>query len=215
MGIIFDVIVIAILSLSIFMGYRKGLIGVVFDLCAFVVALVITFVLYNPITNLVIENTDFDEKIESVIIENGVTEETERDNDNEEKNILNEYIDKYVSNAVTDAKNDVIESSARVIAEKVVGICVAIALFIVIRIVLIFAKFLADGIASLPIIKQFNKLGGTLYGGLRGLVIVFIILAILFFIVSVNNNVTIINAIDSSIITKILYSNNIILNIIF
>ena len=213
MGIILDLVILAILILSIFMGYKKGLINVVFGLCAFVVALIVTLIIYNPITNLVIDNTQIDENIKNTIIENGIIEPKEDGDENE--NTLNSYIEKYVTVPMTDTANDAIEETAGVIAEKVVAIIVAIALFVVVRVALIFVKFIVGGIASLPIIKQFNKLGGIIYGILRGFLIIYVLLAILFFVVSVNNTGMISNAIDTSIISKILYANNIILNIIF
>ena len=208
MGIILDLIVIGIIIISTFLGYKRGLINVIFNLCAFLIALIITIFLYSPITNIVLENTDFDEKIESAIIENGITEIDENSTEDS-------IIDKYVTQSVTNTKNDMVESASTVIAQKVVGIIVAILLFIAVRIALIFAKVLINGIASLPIIKQLNKTGGLAYGLIMGIIIVYVILAVLFFIVSVNNNSTISNAIDTSYITKVLYSNNLILNIMF
>lgn len=212
MGILLDILLIAILLISIVLGYKKGLINVAFNLCAFIIALIITLVLYKPITNFVIDNTEFDEKIESVIIEKGIS--------NDEKNTtedgtLNKYIEEYVMKSVDNTKNEIVKSTATIIAEKTIGIVVMIALFIVIRILLIFAKAIINGIANLPIIKQFNELGGLLYGILRGLVIVYGILTIMFIVISMNNNGIIANSIDTSIISKILYENNIILNIIF
>lgn len=212
MGILLDILLIAILLISIVLGYKKGLINVAFNLCAFIIALIITLVLYKPITNFVIDNTEFDEKIESVIIEKGLS--------NDEKNTtedgtLNKYIEEYVMKSVDNTKNEIVKSTATIIAEKIIGIVVMIALFIVIRILLIFAKAIINGIANLPIIKQFNELGGLLYGILRGLVIVYGILTIMFIVISMNNNGIIANSIDTSIISKILYENNIILNIIF
>ena len=35
MGIIFDIIIIAIMALSIYLGYRKGLVKIAVKLCAF------------------------------------------------------------------------------------------------------------------------------------------------------------------------------------
>lgn len=208
MGIIFDIVLILIVMISTFIGYKKGLINVIFNLCAFIIALIITMFLYTPITNFVIDNTEFDEKIESIIIEKGVTTDGES---------LAEdgVIDKYISKTIEDTKNNMVMSASTVIAQKVIGIAVAIILFIVVRIILIFAKALINGIANLPIIKQLNEVGGLIYGILMGLIIVYVILAVLFFIVSVNNTGAIANAINTSIITKMLYSNNIILNIIF
>ena len=156
MGILLDILLIAILLISIVLGYKKGLINVAFNLCAFIIALIITLVLYKPITNFVIDNTEFDEKIESVIIEKGLS--------NDEKNTtedgtLNKYIEEYVMKSVDNTKNEIVKSTATIIAEKTIGIVVMIALFIVIRILLIFAKAIINGIANLPIIKQFNELG--------------------------------------------------------
>ena len=52
MGIVLDIILLAILVLSLFFGYKKGLISV-FNLCAFLVAIIITWILYTPVTNLI------------------------------------------------------------------------------------------------------------------------------------------------------------------
>ena len=80
MGIVIDIIIIAILFLSIFLGYKKGLIKLVFNLCAFLIALIVTFILYRPISAIVINNTDFDENIKQTILEKGITEKKEDSN---------------------------------------------------------------------------------------------------------------------------------------
>ena len=153
MGIILDVIILSVLALSLILGYRKGLIGVAFNLCAFLVALIITWILYTPITNLVINNTQIDEGIR-----NSKTEEN--------NNVINQYIQKYVTEPATNTANNVVEETAKVVSEKVVAIGVAIGLFIVVRIGLILLKFVAEAIAKLPVIKQFNKAGGLIYGAI-------------------------------------------------
>ena len=83
------------------------------------------------------------------------------------------------------------------------------------RLVLILLTFITDLITELPIIKQFNDIGGILYGVIKALLIIYIILAIAFFIIYVTGNITISEAISNSYITKFFYNNNIILNIIF
>ena len=210
MGIILDLVLLAILILSIFMGYKKGLISVVFSLLALLIAIILTWILYTPITNLVINNTNFDESIRDAIVQNGVVEE-----DNNDENTENKYIEKYVLQTVSNTKNEVVKNTAQVIAEKTVAIIVLVGLFILIRLLLIVLKFVAKGIANLPIIKQFDKLGGTIYGIIRGVFIIYAALAICFLIMSINDIEPISETIDSSIVTKELYSNNFILNIIF
>ena len=216
MGIILDIVLIAIFALSVFVGYKKGLIGVVFNLCAFLVSLVLTWILFTPVSNMIIKNTQIDDNIKNVIIEKGVivVENNYKENEDED-NQINKYIQEYVSKPIKNTANNAVEETATIISQKVVAIGVAIGLFIVIRIVLIFLKFIAEGIANLPIIKQCNKAGGTLYGVIRGLFIVYIVLAILFFIMSINNAGVIADTINSSIISKYLYTHNIILDLIF
>lgn len=213
MGIIIDIVVIAILALSIFLGYKRGLIKVIFNLCAFLVALILTFILYKPVASFVIQNTDLYDNIKQVVLENGITEKKEDVIDNNAG--VDKYIEKYTYNAITEAKNDVVKSAADTIALNAVNVMVSIVLFIVIRILLIFARFLVEALAELPIVKQFNELGGALYGAITGLITIYAILAIVFFIVSINGFEYINEAIDMSIITKYLYGNNIILNIFF
>ena len=87
--------------------------------------------------------------------------------------------------------------------EKIVAIGVAIVLFIIVRLALILLKFIAEAIAKLPIIKQCNKAGGLVYGAIRGMFVIYIFLAILFLVMSVNNSGTIAKMINSSIISKI------------
>ena len=70
MGIILDIIIIAIMALSILLGYKKGLVNVAVKLFAFIIAIIVTFVFYKPVSNLIIEKTEINEKIENVIIEN-------------------------------------------------------------------------------------------------------------------------------------------------
>ena len=212
MGIVLDLILLATLALSIFFGYKKGLIGVAFNLCAFLVAIIVTWILYNPVTNIVINNTEIDDGIKNAIIEKGVIKQDEK---NQKENKVNEFIGQYITTPITDATNNAVEETAKVISEKIVAIGVAIVLFIVVRIALILLKFVAEAIAKLPIIKQCNKAGGLVYGAIRGMFVIYTFLAILFLAMSVNNSGTIANMINSSIISKILYENNLILNIIF
>ena len=197
------------------MGYKKGLIGVAFNLCAFLVAIIVTWILYNPVTNLVINNTEIDDGIKNAIIEKGVIKQEENDEKKQEENKVNEYIEQYITAPVTNTTNSVVEETAKIISEKLVAIGVAIVLFIIVRIALILLKFVAEAIAKLPIIKQCNKAGGLVYGAIRGMFMIYIFLAILFLVMSVNNSGTIANMINSSIISKVLYENNLLLNIIF
>ena len=218
MGLGLDLIVLAILALSIFVGYKRGLISVIFSLFAFIIALLITWILCGPITNLVIKNTEIDDKIKSSIVENGIVKEDETSKESQSDESINQaskYIENYVSRATYDAKSQIVETSADVISKKIVTIIVAIGLFVVVRILLIVIRFVANGVASFPLIKQFNKLGGLIYGVISGLFIIYVLLAVCFLLMSIQDIEIISEAINGSILAKFLYNNNFILNIIF
>ena len=53
-----DIFVILIIMLCILIGYKKGLIKVAVRLLSFFVALIIALILYTPISNYIIENTE-------------------------------------------------------------------------------------------------------------------------------------------------------------
>lgn len=213
MGIILDIIIIAIMALSIFLGYKKGLVKVAVKLCAFLIAVIVTLIFYKPVSNMIIDNTQLNEKIENIIIENG-TKELEQSNEEEQKNIL-ENMQEYVENSVTQTQNEIVTNAAKEISVRLINILVIVSLFIATRLLLILLVLISDLITNIPIIKQFNEIGGILYGTIRGLALIYVILAIVFLITSITSNNDIIATINSSYITQFMYNNNILLNIIF
>lgn len=210
MGILMDLIIIAILVLSIIMGYKKGLINVVFNILAFFIALIATIILYRPVANIIINNTEIDDKIKFAIINN--TTEEKQSEESSSNTGMQKYIEDAIKNTADEAKSQVIETVANTVSIRAVEILTSIILFIVIRAVLIVLKVFTQAIANLPLIKQFNELGGVVYGIAKGLIIVYIILTIMYFVVSINGKGNIAEAINNSYITKILYNNNIIVN---
>lgn len=213
MGIILDLVVLGIILLNIFICYQKGLVKLAVGLVAVLVSIILALLLYKPVSNLIIEKTEIDNKIENAIIENFTAKE---DNEAEvDDSGFMKYIEQYVDDTVNKTKNEIVTEAAGTIAVKVINIGVIILIFVVARLILILLTFITDLITELPIIKQFNDVGGVLYGIVKALLIIYVILAIAFFIVYVTGNTTISEAISSSYITKFFYNNNILLNIIF
>lgn len=189
MGIVLDLIIVLLLVINIIIGYKKGLVEVVFNICAFIIALVVALILYKPVSNIVIKNTNIYVKIRETIVNN---------NNEEEQSI------------VKDVQNKTKEQLADVISIKAVNIIVAIVLFIIARIAVILLKTVLEGIAELPIIKQFNQIGGIGYGILKGFLLIYILVTLLFFVNAIVGNNKVSAVVEESFITKVLYENNII-----
>ncbi len=215
MGILVDLVVVAILILNIIIGYKKGLVNAIFSICAFLIAIAATFILYKPVSNIIINNTEIEQKIKEVIINNNTNEENTQNKEDSEKTIIQQYIDNAIKDVAESAKQETTELVANTIASKGVQILTWIILFVGIRIVLMVLKFLIEGIAELPIIKQFNQVGGLAYGILKGLVIIYLLLTVMFLVISINGNGAIAEAINNSHITKFLYDNNIVVDYCF
>ena len=190
-----DIIIIAVLALSIFLGYKKGLIELGISLCAVVIAIVATLILYRPITNIIINTTNLDETIETKIVEN--LSIAEQDGEDE-------------TNIQGQIQNEILPTTAREISISIIRTGVMLILYIVIRIVLRFVTALANLIAKLPVLEQFNEIGGIIFGAIRGIAFVYIVLLIISFVGQVNSTNIVHTEIEKSFIAKEMYNNNII-----
>lgn len=212
MGILLDVILIAILVLNVIIGYKKGLINVIFNVFAFFGAIILTLFLFKPISNLVIENTRIDDKIKEAIITNVQNKEKKPEEDQgSNSNGFQQYIEAKIKETTDNKKNTAIETVAENVAKRGTEVLTGIGLFIIFRIVLILLKFLSESLEELPIVKQSNELGGILYGALKAAVIILLLITILYFVVSIKPDGTISSAIEESYITRFLYENNILI----
>lgn len=205
MFILVDLIVVGIIALFTFLGYKQGLVKAAIKILSFFIAIIVALVLYRPISNAIINNTQIDENITNTIMEK-ITPEGISSKD--EVEMTDNLAIKLVGEATST-----IEEISNAFAIKLIEVCVLLLLYIVIKIALRFILALTDIITKLPLIKQINKLGGTIYGVVKGVIMVYVILGVIYLVAPIiNKNVS--NAIDKSFITKKLYNNNIILKII-
>jgi len=194
-----DLIILAIISISTIVSYKKGLIKVAFSLVSFILALVISIAIYKPVSNFIINNTSIDDNIEATISTRLYSSDTS-----------NEEIDNFVANYFSNIKNASTAVIADTISKSIINICCMIIVFIISNIALLLFRFIGDLFAKLPLIKQLNSVGGFLYGILKGFIIVYILLAIIAVLSPLVNMNELIVMINKSIIANIMYNNNII-----
>jgi len=203
MGILIDLVIIGIVILSTYLAYHKGLVKLAIGLCSFAIAIVVTVLLYIPISNLIINTTGIDEAFENAIYEKA----------NEVMQSNNEQ-DDLTSQVVETTKNEMLPETARALAINIVRGGVILVLLIGIRIALRFITVLADFIARLPIIHQVNKAGGIIYGIVRGILLVYVLLLLATVSGKINSNNSINQGIEESVLGKTMYQNN-VLNVFF
>ena len=193
MGTIIDIIAIIILAITIFFGYKRGFIGVAFKLLTFVTALILTAILYIPVSNLIIQNTKIDDYIYQTIV----------DKFGDGENIEYTKIE-YVDNYITEMKNNSVDTVATQISLGISKIATAILLFVCIRILLLLFYKFSELLADLPIIKQFDKAGGIVYGVLEGLIIIVLAVLLAVLISTITNNIEILGLLNKSVVGKII-----------
>lgn len=146
-----DIFIILFILLCTFLGYKKGLVKTAIGILSFFIAIIVSVLLYKTVGNLIINNTEFDENLESTI-SSKITIES-----------LNEKYDLLPNNLIEEGENN-IQGLSKSLSHKIIYIASFVILFIALKIGLIFAKFLSDIITKIPIIKQFDKIRGNNLG---------------------------------------------------
>lgn len=202
-----DLIVFAIIILFTFIGYKRGFVKIAFSLCTFIVALIVTLILYKPVSSLVISQTEFDEKIESAIVDNILPDGISANDEIDLK------LEDNIYHSLLKEGTNSIQGVAETFSTKIIETIVFLILFTIAKIALRFVTFFADLVAKLPILNQFNRLGGIIFGFLQGILIILVILALISLFAPMVDK-SIITSINDSMITSKIYANNILLNFI-
>ena len=204
MWIIYDLAVLGIVALCTFIGYKQGLVKSAIKILSFFIAIIVALILYKPVSNTVIKNTYIDDNIKNVMIQKIKPEGVDI---NQQLTVENNS-----SFNIMGVATSTIEEITNVFTVKLIETVTLLLIFIIVKIAIKFVSAFTDLITKLPLLKQVNKLGGTIYGIIKGMILVYTILVVYLVMPLLNKAVS--KNIDKSVLTKMLYNNNIILNII-
>ncbi len=218
-GILVDLVIISILISNSYWGYRRGLVAVLFKVLVFVVSLLIVFLLYKPVSNTIMENTQLDEWLSTAIRSNleGTTLNDGNLLEPTESNFsvaVVEMINSFVTEALELAEVDPVGYVSIQLAQFMIRVGTMLLLFMLSRFFLLFIRFAAELIGNLPFIKLFNKSGGLVYGIVKGFLTIYLILAIFSVVSPLISSWGIISAIEDSTLGSKMYNDNIIVNLI-
>lgn len=150
MSIIFDLIVVGIIALFTFLGYRQGLVKAAIKILSFFIAIIVALTIYKPVSSAIVNNTSIDDNIKSAIVEKIGNQDYYNDEEGQIKDSL--------TNKVVVEVNNTIDETATLFSVRLIEIATLLLIYIFIKIALKFITVLADLIAKLPLIKQINKL---------------------------------------------------------
>lgn len=218
-----DIVVIAIVIIAIFMGYKKGFIKTLFGVLSFFIAIAITFTFYKPVMELIKERTGFEEWLYGYLYEMNLEDKNAEEVSGEQV-VLSESGENYINNLpdaiVKMIGLDEFKENAKVtviekIVEFVVKLLAIVIVYMVSKLILLVLVLVLDSIAKLPVLKQFNELLGLVLGGMLGFIQVYVVCAIITLIGSLPALSGICSIISNSLIAHIFYDNNLLLKILF
>lgn len=217
-------IVVIILAGCILHGYIKGLIRVAFSLVSIFLTIGLVMWMTPYVSTFLETQTSIYQNIQEKCIESLQvrTEEEVRQQVEEQKTIqiagveLPEKWQEMLSRETTETADDFLEQSGvyeeigAYVAGVLVNIISCIITFVVVVLVLRILVNLLDVVAKLPVLNCMNHLGGTVAGGLEGIIIIWI----LFFVITLcqGNELgrELMKDINANPFLTILYENNIV-----
>ena len=232
--------VAAILCIAAFNGMKKGAIRMAASLVAMIITIAVTTFASPIVSEKVKNDTDMDERITQSIYENIIKDGRKYGEDDSQvidsstvvyKDAIQSKVDaiseymklpQSLSDNITESAAMKILDSAGTSAEVTIkqlsaiiinAICYCI-VFVILYIILKVFMGVTGVISRLPVIHQADKLCGTIAGIVEGLIIVWVVFAI---VTAFGNNVwasDILAQIHSSSFLEFIYDNNIIMKMI-
>jgi uncharacterized membrane protein required for colicin V production len=224
-----DFVLLIIVLIATFLGYKRGFFKTLYGLVAFFIAIFLAFSFHKPFATYLKNNTEIDEWIITNIQSYGKKVEPDQIeqennyqiiNSDENKEVLEKTLENLPKNiketlGLEDIKNQAIENISLKVSDLAINIISILGIYVVISLLLEIVSNIVDGVLKLPILKQINEILGLLLGSILGFLQIYIIFAIITFLSSIININTLIIYIKSSLIARILYENNLILSLLF
>lgn len=211
---IIDIVLILVIALSAFIGYKKGFVKVIVKLGTFLIALVLAFLLQSSVAKFIGEDIGFKNTI-STTVQNKLSDYAKSKEDDKKTDIkmLEKTIDE-INSAAEEKKAEVIQKWANNIADFILKGLSFIIIFFTVAIVMGILSLILNTVVKLPVLNTLNGVLGLGAAVILMTVRIMILLTIIYFVSPLEIIQPVINYINTSCITKLLYENNIIVNIL-
>ncbi len=205
--IIIDIILIGYVIYSGFRGFKKGVLGTIIEIASILIILPISILLSQPLSEVAYKNFDSPKQLEQSIKETLLKEEQEENSEKDNNSIFSlKIFKKQIDKAG--------ENTAKAITMISVRAVITLALYLLLKFILfIIDKFIGGILDAIPIIDGINGIGGAALSVLKSAIVIFVILYLIRITATVIPNNKAKEYIQSTVVTRELYNNNIIDNI--
>ncbi len=199
-----DICVIAVVAGFMYIGYKSGFMRSFVKIASYIVSIVISFFMYPAISDLLIKTPLYEKMVD--LINQKYQLQPLIDVPTDTFGILQNYINQGVQTATAGIAEAIATLLINILAFVIVLILSKLVIRIVGKVFNIFTK--------LPVIKQFNRIGGMILGGISGVLVLYIACAVLFLFSPLDPHSRIAYEVEHSTFASEIYENNIILNVL-
>lgn len=220
------IVIGSLFGICVLAGWIQGLFKVLVSAAGLIASIVIAMYVAPHVSGYLEENTQMDEKIAAYI-----SEELQFSDAGKEASrgmqvaIINELpLSDSLKSSILDNNNSemykaldvtgVYDYIAKSIAVVILNAAVFLLLIFCCRIFFFFLRKTADGFTKLPIVKWIDKIGGGCLGIIKGLIFIWVFFLILSITSTFEWSQEMISQISQSDILKLLYDNNLLLDIV-
>lgn len=219
-----DIFIIAVLLLFIILGAWRGLMKTLLKSCSSLIAVGGALFLHPIISDVMRESFIYTMICDSIGKSLGISTVT-ASSQPDRINVINTLpVPDNLKGMLLDNNNSVVydllnadsvtEYITGYIANIFINIIVSILVFIIIFILIKIAINALSLAVHIPVVKQLNSLGGGLIGLVWGIFIIWCLMTVMTLFITTPVFAQLMDMIDSSILGKILYDNNIIMNVL-
>ena len=225
MGIILDIILVLLLAIFLYDGFKRGAVKSIIDIVGYVVVLMLTSWLAGILADAVFATFVQPSVLNEInqALQNSAGSDPASQvstlfktlpsfvtNTLKFYGVTQEYVTSTIQSSSNNISEDIMQSISPIFINLIKTVAFSTLFIVLTSIFKVFSRTL-NRIFNLPILKQINKLLGLVCGALKCVIIIFIACYIMQIILPMMNNTPEIlskSSIDSTIIFKNIYYNN-------
>ncbi|MFA5527002.1 MAG: CvpA family protein [Peptostreptococcales bacterium] len=205
---VLDIVIIAIFVAACIQGYIRGFITSVISFGGWIIAAILAFKFSPFMTDLLLEKTTLYSKIAEML--NSRFSDVSTVGSTTYNPLGDMNLPKILTHNMSEAASTQ-GTLGGLVATILINVLSVLIIFIGVKLVLYIIGMILNSVADLPVLKQANKLGGVVFGLIKGGIIIYLVLAIMVPVVGLTENTLFIDMLSESTIGNIMYHNNILL----
>lgn len=218
-----DIAVFIIIAAFTVIGLKNGFLYSVFRLLSYILSVIFAIKFY-PVLSGMLQNTVLYTNIKTAVIKGIIKQQTENISaikDRTAQSIVDGLkLPGFIKDSILEnitgkdifGLQKIMDAIGSEIAMLVINILSVILIYVIIRIALVFARVIIKTISRLPVFKQLDKTGGFVLGAIEGVLVVYIICAVLILFSAFPKFSSTIDDLENSQFANYFYQNNFIVS---